>query len=65
MLPQHPNQGTLVSRVNGDKSALRHLIVEAINRKGSVCAAASELGVSHTTLNYWRKELGIVVKKAE
>lgn len=61
-LPAHPNQNILIERVDGDRAALRRLIIDAINEQGSVHAAAKSLGVRHAALNYWRKRLGIVVE---
>lgn len=58
----HPNQGVLIEKVNGDMDALRRLIVETINKEGSIQAAAKALGVRHGTLNYWRKRLDISVE---
>lgn len=58
----HPNQGHLIEMVNGDLDALRQLIVETINKEGSVHKAAKALGVRHGTLNYWRNRLNISVE---
>lgn len=61
-----PNQDVLIEMVDGDEAALRRLVVDTINERGSVHAAAQYLGVSHNTLNYWRKKLNITyVRKAE
>ena len=61
-MPAHPNQGKLIERVNGDKDALKRLIIETINEKHSVNAAAKELGVWPTALTYWCNRLGIEVE---
>lgn len=65
-LAAHPNQGHLIEMADGNLDALRRLIVDAINREGSVHKAAKALGVRHSTLNYWRNRLKITVEiKAE
>lgn len=62
----HPNQGILIQSVQGDTKKLRRLIVDAINKEGSIHAAAKALGVGNATLHYWVKRLKIDVStKAE
>jgi hypothetical protein len=41
---------------------IREAIIEAVARRGSVLGAAAELGVPHSTLNLWIRDLGGTVE---